>query len=240
MTADRDPPDPIRRRKSPQTAEGSTELVRAGWDRVSLIYRPEPADLDCFGHAPSDYRRWLAPTMGEVPAGSRVLDLGCGCGIPASALLATRFRVTGVDLSPVQVARARRYLPGSEFLLSDMTKVRFPARSFGAVVCLYSLIHVPLERQRPLLRRVREWLVPGGRLTLITGAGRFEGVEPDWLGGGAPMFWSHAAAPTYRSWLRELGFDIEQEEYVPEGEGGHELFLATAPGAPKPPRPGLV
>ena len=240
-------PTPARRRPTRGSArerwrdpEASTRLVRRGWDRVSLIYRPVPRGSDCFGHEAGDYRRWLEPVLARVPAGSPVLDLGCGCGIPSSALLATRFRVTGVDLSPVQVRRARRYLPGSEFVLSDMTKVRFPDRSFGAVVCLYSLIHVPLRRQRPLLRRVRRWLRPGGLFVVVTGAGRYEGVESDWLGSGAPMFWSHEAPEAYRGWLTELGLRIEHEEFIPEGEGGHQLFRASVPKGPKRARSGLV
>lgn len=223
-----------------RTAEASVQLVREGWDRVSLIYRPEPRGSDCFGHSTSDYQGWLAPVLSRVPAGGTVLDLGCGCGIPSTALLAGRFQVTGVDLSPVQVARARRYLPDSEFLLGDMTRVRFPASSFDAVVCLYSMIHVPRRRQRSLLGRIRGWLRAGGILLVVTGAGRYEGIEPNWLGGGAPMFWSHEAPATYRRWLTELGFRIELDEFVPEAEGGHQLFRASLPGRPKRPRSGLV
>lgn len=222
------------------TAEASIKLVREGWDRVSRIYRSDPRGPDCFGHSTSDYRRWLAPILARVPDGGKVLDLGCGCGIPTSALLGTRFHVTGVDLSPVQIARARRYLPDSEFILDDMTKVRFPPRSFDAVVGLYSIIHVPLRRQRPLFRRIRGWLHPGGILVVVTGAGRYEGTEQNWLGGGAPMFWSHETPETYRRWLTGLGLRVEHEEFVPEGEGGHQLFRAVLPGRPKRSRPGLV
>ncbi len=54
---------------------------------------------------------------------------------------------TGVDISDVQVERARRLVPGAVFLRADATDLDFPSGSFDAVVCLYALIHMPLDRQ---------------------------------------------------------------------------------------------
>lgn len=42
------------------------------------------------------------------------------------------------------------------------------------------------------------------------------------------MFWSHADAATYRTWLGGTGFTVDRQEFVPEGDGGHELFLPRA------------
>jgi ubiquinone/menaquinone biosynthesis C-methylase UbiE len=43
----------------------------------------------------------------ELPAGSRLLDLGCGTGIDAVEFARSRFRVTASDWSPRMVERAR-------------------------------------------------------------------------------------------------------------------------------------
>jgi len=212
--------------------EPPPRLVRDGWDQASRIYRPDEAAADVFGHGVGDHRAWLRPLFEELKEGARILDLGCGCGVPDCALLAGRFRVTGVDLSEVQIERARRSVPAATFVRADMTEVAFRAESFDAVLCLYSLIHVPLPAQRPLLGRIRSWLKPRGWLVIITGHTAFEGVEDDWLGSGAPMYWSHADAPTYRRWLEEVGFEIRDQTLIPEGEVGHELFRATARGPP--------
>ena len=40
------------------------------------------------------------------------------------------------------------------------------------------------------------------------------------------MAWSHADAATYRGWLEAAGLAIVAEEFVPEGDGGFELFEA--------------
>jgi ubiquinone/menaquinone biosynthesis C-methylase UbiE len=46
---------------------------------------------------------------------------------------------SGVDMSDVQVERARRLVPGAVFLRADATDLDFPSGSFDAVVCLYAL-----------------------------------------------------------------------------------------------------
>jgi 2-polyprenyl-3-methyl-5-hydroxy-6-metoxy-1,4-benzoquinol methylase len=110
-----------------------------------------------------------------VPAGGAVLDIGCGCGVPlARDLVASGYAVTGVDLSAVQIRRARQLVPTARFLHADATQLRFPSSTFDAVVSLYALIHVPLDEQPPLLDRVGGWLRPGGWFLATTGAGRLD------------------------------------------------------------------
>ena len=206
-------------------------IVRRGWDRASEIYRPDDAARDVFDHDIEDHRLWLKPLGQALPEGARVLDLGCGCGVPDAALLAERFEVIGVDVSSVQTRRARRLVPRATFLRADMTTVDFSPASFDAVVCLYSLIHVPQSDHLPLLARVHGWLRRPGWLILIAGHEPFEGVEENWLGSGAPMYWSHADAATYRRWLGSAGFEVLEQRFVPEGpSGGHELFWARTLG----------
>src|SRR5579862_3285599 len=89
-------------------AAETRRLVRRGWDRASKLYRPDRPRTDVFGHTQEEYRRWIRPVLDGVPNGERVLDLGCGSGVPTSALLAEKFRVVGVDLSTVQLDRARQ------------------------------------------------------------------------------------------------------------------------------------
>lgn len=198
-------------------------VVRAGYDAVSYHYR---GDAD----APPEYARWLAGLSARIPAGASVLDLGCGCGVPLSRdLAAAGYRVSGVDISPVQVGRARQLVPTGSFVCADVTATDFPGASFDAVVCLYVLIHLPLPDQPVLLGRLRDWLRPGGWLLASTGATAWTGSEDNWLGGGARMWWSHADAATYRRWLDAAGFDVVAEEFVPEGGSGHQLFWARRP-----------
>ncbi|MCI4352849.1 MAG: class I SAM-dependent methyltransferase [Thermoplasmata archaeon] len=222
------PPD---RRSPPRRARRPEEIVRQGWNKLSSVYRPEGSRTDRTGHPNQEYKTWLTPLLVELPEGARVLDLGCGNGNPTAILLSRRFRLTGVDISEVQVRRARGLVPGARFLRADMTRVRFPAGTFAAVVMLYSMIHVPLRKQRPLLRRIFRWIAAGGLLLAIIGSTAWTGRESSWLGVEADMYWSHADASTYQRWLRELGFSLLQRRFIPEGDSGHELFLVRKPGS---------
>ena len=134
--------------------------------------------------------------------------------------------MTGVDISDVQIQRARHLVPGARFIRADATTLRLPPGSFEAVVALYSVIHMPLTAQPALLRSVASWLVEDGLLLLSAGWNEWTGSDDGWLGGETTMWWSHADVATYRRWLRQAGFVVLREEYVPEGDGGHSLFWA--------------
>ena len=197
-------------------------IVRRGYDLVSRAYRADDAD-------DGEYRPWLDLLESRLREGAAVLDLGCGCGVPVARRLARRYAVTGVDLSPVQIARARELVPSATFICADMTALTYTDASFDAITCLYALIHVPLAEQQALLATVRGWLRPGGVFLATVGHGAWTGLEKNWLGvKGGDMWWSHADAETYRRWFIEVGLRIEAETFVPEGAGGHTLFVATA------------
>jgi 2-polyprenyl-3-methyl-5-hydroxy-6-metoxy-1,4-benzoquinol methylase len=205
------------------TADDESELVRRGYNASSYCYRQDDA-------AEGRYAPWLADLKARLPAEGDVLDLGCGCGIPvARSLAASGYQVTGVDISEVQIERARRLVPAAAFLRADAMQVTFPPGSFDAIVCLYSLIHLPLTAQPQLLRRAASWLRPAGSLLVTAGHRAWTGTEDNWLGGPAPMWWSHADATAYRFWLEQAGLDVTAQAFVPEGDGGHTLFWASRP-----------
>ena len=151
-----------RRRRSARRAAG-----RGGGrlPAVALAPLPHPA-------RPGAVRRSAGADRSggvEAVADSRVLDLGCGGGGPATRALAARHDVVGVDISERQLERARRLVPDARFLRADATEVAFPPESFDAVVSLFLLGHVPRAKQRPLLERIFGWLAPGGRLLATLG-----------------------------------------------------------------------
>jgi SAM-dependent methyltransferase len=196
------------------------EIVRRGYDAVSERYR---ADDD----EPPRYTAWLAALRARMPSVASVLDLGCGCGVPVSRTLADLGHdVVGVDISAVQVERARRLVPDARFIQADAASVSFPPGSFDAIVCLYMLIHLPHGEQEALIRNLGTWLKPGGVLLATVGAAAWTGEEEDWLGGGERMWWSHPEAGTYRHWLTSAGLIIERDEFVPEGSSGHQMLMA--------------
>jgi len=99
----------------------------------------------------------------------RVLEFGCGMG-DSCEYVASRFgcRVTGVEISPHQVERAReRHVDsiarGFDFVNADILNWEPPHR-YDAV---YFLEMLPIiQDSRPLLERLHSWLTPGGALTM--------------------------------------------------------------------------
>ncbi len=204
-------------------AEDPKDVVRRGYDAVSVRYDEQYRGA-------SKYQPWLAELRERIPAGAAVLDLGCGSGLPvARDLTAAGYRVTGVDISAVQISRARELVPQARFIRADVAEVSFRGASFDVVVSLFALIHLPLADQPAVLDNVATWLRPGGVFMATTGYWAWTGTEENWLGSGAPMWWSHADVATYRSWITAAGLVIDREEFVPEGDGGHALFLARRP-----------
>ena len=196
------------------------DVVRRGYDAISYRYRADDAD-------DGRYAEWLADLRDRIPERSAVLDVGCGCGIPVARTLADAgHRVTGIDLSEVQIKRATELVPGATFIHTDAAEADFVADSFDAVVCLYALIHMPLAEQPALLARIATWLRPGGWFLATTGQRAWTGTDDNWLDGGATMWWSHADTATYRTWIAEAGLTVVSETFVPEGTGGHTLFWA--------------
>lgn len=169
----------------------------------------------------------MADLLRCLPGRGHVLDIGCGCGVPmARGLAAAGHDVTGVDVSDVQIERARSLVSGATFVRADAMALDFPDESFDAVVCLYALIHMPLDRQPGLLRGIGRWLRPGGWLLATTGQDAWTGTEDNWLGGPAAMWWSQADAATYRTWLQRSGLTVTDQRFVPDGDSGHALFWA--------------
>jgi SAM-dependent methyltransferase len=200
------------------------DIVRTGYDKVSYAYRTESFDYEHSGY--KTFLAWLEPRLGP---GAAILDLGCGCGIPVAQVLSGQHQVTGVDISPVQIERARQLVPAAEFICADITTLDFAPGSFAAVVAFYSIIHVPLEEQPALFAKLAQWLKPDGYLLASLGHTAWTGTEPNWRDvEGATMYWSHSDASTYRRWCAANGLRIVQEGFIPEGDGGHTILLAQA------------
>lgn len=97
-------------------------------------------------------------------AGSRVIDIGCGCGATSIALserVAPDGFVLGVDISAPMLARARQRVPNGlplDFVLADATVYPFDPESFDLLVSRFGVMFfaepaVSFANLRKALRR---------------------------------------------------------------------------------------
>jgi ubiquinone/menaquinone biosynthesis C-methylase UbiE len=107
---------------------------------------------------------WL---IGQLKPGARILDAGCGTGLPAARQLTEAgIKVTGIDISPVMVSLARQNVPQATFTEMDIMDLTPQIGEFDAVAAFFSLLMLP-RREIPLaLARFRQVLVPHGRLVV--------------------------------------------------------------------------
>lgn len=106
--------------------------------------------------------RWQrAVDLLSVPAGSRVLDLGCAFGF-GTRLLVPPYRAYGHDLSETYIRRARRRVKGAVFTCGPAESIPYPNGYFDAILLLDVLEHVPAPDL--VVAEMYRVLRPGGEL----------------------------------------------------------------------------
>jgi SAM-dependent methyltransferase len=100
---------------------------------------------------------------------ARVADIGCGDGALARLMTRLGARVTGIEPSEHQLARARAAEPagGEVYIRGVAEDLPLSDASFDAILFFNSLHHVPIEHQARALQEAARALKPGGRLCAI-------------------------------------------------------------------------
>lgn len=195
------------------------ETVRVGYNQI--------ADRYLAGRTrDSEDVRLLDELVTRLPKGAKVLDAGCGAGIPISQKLSEKFKVTGVDLSEAQIELARKNVPNADFIREDMTKLNFPENTFDGITSYYAIIHIPREEHQSLLTDFHRMLKPSGLALLCLGAEHSnDDTDDDFF--GARMYWSHFDTETNLQMLRTCGFTIIWSRHVTDStcEGAGHLFV---------------
>jgi ubiquinone/menaquinone biosynthesis C-methylase UbiE len=197
-------------------------VVRHGYDDVAEAYL---ADRPTDGADVVVLRDLLA----RLAPDARVLDAGCGAGVPVMGLLTEAGRhVTGLDFSARQLSLAHSRVPGADLVQGDLGALPFQSQQFDAVVSFYAIIHVPRRDHPAIFHECHRVLRPGGLALLCLGANDLpEDHDPtSWL--GTAMYWSHYDAATNLELLDDAQLDVISDHRVadPMGHRGHLFAVA--------------
>lgn len=124
---------------------------------------------DLLYSAGKDYRREAELVSDLIrarkPDARTILDVGCGTGAHARALIDIGFHVDGVDIEPTFVEIAATKCPEGSFSCADMCTMDLEAR-YDAVVCLFSAIGYvgSVDALERAVRHMKKHLEPGGIL----------------------------------------------------------------------------
>jgi len=145
--------------------------------------------------------RWIAARAAELPAGSRVLDVGAG-SCPYRPLFA-HCEYRSQDFTNLAGEQLRHGGYGQIDYVCDAGAIPVADGSFDAVLCTEMLEHVPDPLR--VIGEIARVLKPGGRLILTAPLGSGIHQEPYHYYGGYTPFW-------YEKFLGEAGFtaiDVE-------------------------------
>ena len=124
-------------------------------------------------HAAEKYNVVWTPSMkshvhlkSALPAGSRVIDLGCGSTHTARNLAERQVLYTGVDWAEEQIQLNRTDAPGASFVASSLYATPFPDQSFDAAISLFVIEHLVWPHR--LLSEMYRLVRPGGLIGVLT------------------------------------------------------------------------
>ncbi len=197
-------------------ASDPTAMVRESYDRLGARFGDARSLTRGLGLVQRAFR--------ELAPGSRVLDVGCGPGLPITRYLVEQgFAVTGVDVSAEQLRIAAQRVPEADLREGDICELDFVDDAFGGIVAWDSVFHVPRAKHGALFGKFARWLRPGGRV-LVTGGGS-AGEFTDVMLGEAFFYSGYAPEGTVKL-LAAAGFAVV-EQVVDDSSGrGHVVFVA--------------
>lgn len=137
---------------------------------------------------------------------AKILDLGCGDGIPISQyLFREKFDLVGLDSSQEMIRRYRANFPTIPTRCERAQEASFKPGSFDAIVAWGVLFHLSDTEQASLIAKVAGWLKPGGRFLFTSGD--VEGVVEGEMNGRSFAYVSLGSS-TYRCLLECAGMRV--------------------------------
>jgi ubiquinone/menaquinone biosynthesis C-methylase UbiE len=145
----------------------TVELKAAYYDDyLRLIHRRLEQPWSLHGAHHRHLNDFIQQAVLALPAGSKVLDGGCGTSIWLNPAIEQHIRYTGVDAQEKAISYGRKTFPQRTYRRADLYHLPFPDNTFAAVVMREVLEHI--RRPEEALREVSRVLKPGGVFIMTT------------------------------------------------------------------------
>lgn len=175
--------------------------------------------------------RCVDRVLDGLPAGAKILDLGCGTGDPIAKHIVNRgFRVTCIDESVEMLKFAQRTVLKAKFIHADMVDLEL-ADKFDGAIAWDSMFHVERKHHAAIYQKLFQALKVGSRVLLSVG-GSAPDEEDDSVEGftsemfGQTFYYSGFAPEVTRKMIESAGFEIELWEVDDPTSRGHIAVIA--------------
>ncbi len=201
------------------------------WNAIS----PRYLELfrDELSEKPDDVAR-LRAFAASVAGGGAVCDLGCGpCAHVTQLMADAGLAVTGIDISDVAIALARKEHPGLDLRVMDASALSFADESLDGLLAVYLIHYLPQAEWTALFAECTRVLKPGGKLLVVAKEGDSEGFIADPLGGDVETFWSASPPETLEAAVKAAGLHVA-ETFVRDALAGEipvrRIFMTAVAG----------
>ena len=205
------------------TLHSSPDDILPTYDRVAADFTKQRARV-------LFEKPMLDRMLGVTPRNAsprRLLDLGCGPGVPLAQYLSERgLAITGVDGASAMVELFRQNLPQAQSHHADMRGLDLGTR-FDAILAWDSFFHLSPDDQRGMFAVFARHAAPNAALMFTSGPAAGE----SWgHAAGAPVYHASLDPDEYRGLLAQSDFKVI--EYRPEDPecDYHTIWLARFTG----------
>jgi SAM-dependent methyltransferase len=171
----------IYKRVAPKT-EGFQQtgdfIVKEGNDIYDDFYA-DIYDQMVYSHKKNNYEigQIISETM--VTSESIILDVGCGTGNHVNILGLDGYNVTGIDISPAMINKAKEFYPNFKYMIGDVMQGQvFSPETFTHILCMYFSIYY-FQNKDKFFKNAMKWLKPGGYLVVhVVDREQFDPILP--------------------------------------------------------------
>lgn len=168
-------------------------------------------------------RAWLDGLIELIPAGGRVLDVGCGFGWPIADYLISRgLQVTGIDASPAMISRCRERFPDQQWQVADMRDLSLED-TFDGILAWDSFFHLSGIDQQTMFPTFRKHASPGCALMFTSGPDEGEAIGRLY---GETLYHASLSPDRYRELLEANDFAVRAHLAEDPTCGGRSVWLA--------------